>query len=118
MYEELVKNLRSVEGTWQTQEEEWMLQAANAIEKLMALTANSPKWVSVKERLPDKTGEYIVTYHYSWNEKRHVGLDSFRGKTCWAKKENKIVEAWMNKPEPYEESIEIEKKNKVEVDNK
>ncbi|GEM_PF-4047416 len=38
-YEELIKNLRSVKDTWQTQEEEWMLQAADAIEKLMALTA-------------------------------------------------------------------------------
>lgn len=34
-YEELIKNLRSVKDTWQTQEEEWMLQAADAIEKLM-----------------------------------------------------------------------------------
>ncbi len=42
-YEELIKNLRSVKDTWQTQEEEWMLQAADAIEKLKALTAADAK---------------------------------------------------------------------------
>lgn len=43
MYEELIMNLRSVKDTWQTQEEEWMLQAADAIEKLMALTSADVK---------------------------------------------------------------------------
>lgn len=42
-YEELIKNLRSVKDTWQTQEEEWMLQAADAIEKLKAFTAADAK---------------------------------------------------------------------------
>lgn len=42
-YEELIKNLRSIKDTWQTQEEEWMLQAADTIEKLMALTAVDAK---------------------------------------------------------------------------
>jgi hypothetical protein len=52
-YEELIKNLRSVKDTWQTQEEEWMLQAADAIEKLKALTADdiptAPQEMSARE---------------------------------------------------------------------
>ena len=34
MYDELVKNLRSVKDSWQTEEEQWMLDAADAIETL------------------------------------------------------------------------------------
>ena len=36
-YEELVKRLRSVKDTWQTAEEQWMLDAAEAIEELKTL---------------------------------------------------------------------------------
>ena len=34
MYEDLVKRLRSVKDIWQTEEETWMLDAADAIEEL------------------------------------------------------------------------------------
>lgn len=58
-YEELIKNLRSVKDTWQTQEEEWMLQAADAIEKLMTLPAADVK--------PVVKGEWIDKgYHEEW----------------------------------------------------
>ena len=30
-----------------------------------------------------------------------VGLDSFRGKSSWAKKKNRKVIAWMPLPQPY-----------------
>lgn len=126
MYEELINNLRSIKDVWQTQNEEWMLQAADAIESLNKridleylrgyadglLSVNKEKnnrWISVKEKLPEGPGEYIVTYRYPWykKEKCFVGLDSFRGKTCWAKQENRIVDAWMPKPEPYEEPAQL-----------
>lgn len=64
-------------------------------------------WISVNERLPEEKGEYLVTYHPCYwdrvSEETCVGLDSFRGKTSWAKHKFQKVTAWMSKPEPYEE---------------
>ena len=68
------------------------------------------EWISVEDRLPDEAGEYLVTYHPCyWDNVRKdqllVGLDSFRGKTTWAKKKYQVVVAWMHKPEPYIEDF-------------
>ena len=67
-------------------------------------------WVSCNDRLPEEKGEYLVTYHPCWwdqvGSSLEVGLDSFRGKTAWARKKFQRVVAWMKKPEPYEESVE------------
>ena len=65
MYEELVKRLRSVKDSWQTEEENLMLEAADAIEELefacnryekdyKDLCAYLPKWIPVGERLPEE----------------------------------------------------------------
>lgn len=47
-------------------------------------------WVSVDDRLPEEKGEYLVTYHPCyWDRVQDevcVGIDTFRGKTAWAKK--------------------------------
>jgi hypothetical protein len=53
-----------------------------------------------------EAGEYLVTYHpCCWGNVREdvsiVGVDSFRGKTTWAKNKYHKVIAWMPKPEPY-----------------
>lgn len=64
------------------------------------------KWIPVTEALPEEKGEYLVSYHpCHWNtisEKVLVGMDTFRGKTTWAKKKYQKVIAWMPLPEPYE----------------
>lgn len=64
------------------------------------------EWISVEDELPKEAGEYLVTVYPTWvgNPREHifVGLDSFRGKTSWAKKENQKVIAWMPKPKAYE----------------
>lgn len=54
-YEGLVTRLRSVKDTWQTEEEQWMLDAADAIEEL-----SKPKWISVDERLPEPYTEVLA----------------------------------------------------------
>ena len=64
------------------------------------------EWISVENELPKEAGEYLVTYHPCyWDYVREdvtiVGLDSFRGKTTWAKNKTQKVIAWMSKPEPY-----------------
>ena len=68
------------------------------------------EWIPVSERLPQKKGEYLVTYHpcyWDYVETAvKVGLDTFRGKTTWAKKKYQRVVAWMQLPEPYREEQE------------
>ena len=65
------------------------------------------EWISVKERLPEKPGEYLVAYQPCyWDNVQpefRVGIDSFRGKTAWAKKKYQCVTHWMPLPEPPEE---------------
>ena len=68
---------------------------------------NLCKWIPVTERLPEKSGEYLVTYHPCyWDDVESeilVGVDTFRGKTTWAKAKYQRVVAWMPLPEPYRE---------------
>ncbi len=64
-------------------------------------------WTKVEDGLPEQKGEYIVAYYpkcWGMCDKRkiHVGLNSFRGKSCWAKEASQEVIAWMPKP-TYEE---------------
>ena len=70
-------------------------------------------WVSVDDRLPGESGEYIVAYHpCHWDsvhtDKTYVGLDTFRGKTTWAKKKYQKVTHWMPKPEPPKEDTDVD----------
>lgn len=64
-------------------------------------------WIPVSERLPETPGEYMVAYHPCYWDCVHdeikVGLDSFRGKTSWAKKKYQRVTHWMPLPEPPKE---------------
>lgn len=93
-------------------ETDWDLGCRNQwewdTEILRTLPSAEPerKWISVVEALPEEKGEYLVSYHpCHWNavsEKVAVGIDTFRGKTTWAKKKYQKVIAWMSMPEPYE----------------
>ena len=67
-------------------------------------TVDAHGWISVEDRLPEK-GEYLVVYHPCWwddveYDKICVGMDTFRGKTSWAKKKFQRVTHWMPLPEP------------------
>ena len=71
-----------------------------------APTVNPYEWISVEDRFPEK-GEYLVAYHPCWWDdveygKVCVGMDTFRGKTSWAKKKFQRVTHWMPFPEPPE----------------
>lgn len=66
------------------------------------------EWISVEDRLPDVKGEYIVAYHPCWwdnvdYDKTLVGIDSFRGKTTWARRKFQRITHWMPLPEPPKE---------------
>lgn len=69
-------------------------------------------WIPVSERLPDKKGEYLVAYHPCYWENVHdafifVGVDTFRGKTTWAKNKFQRVTHWMPLPEPPKEATNV-----------
>ena len=67
------------------------------------------EWVSVEERLPDTAGEFLVVYHPCYGDKVtseiRVGIDSFRGKTAWAKRKYQRVTHWMPLPESPKEEL-------------
>lgn len=78
----------------------WEVQLADLIEP-----EQTCRWVSVDDRLPDSEGEFIVAYHPCYHaavdeNRTLVGMDSFRGKTAWAKRKYQRVTHWMPKPEP------------------
>lgn len=65
-------------------------------------------WTSVDDMLPNEKGEYLVVYHPCHWDRVHtdqifVGLDTFRGKTTWAKKKYQKVTHWTPLPEPPKE---------------
>ena len=131
MYEELVKRLRSAESNYQ-ETLDCLSEAADAIEHMqktilrlenelgiyddlpmvdqfmvLSKTEKTTQWIPVTERLPETPGEYMVAYHPCYWDRVHdeikVGLDSFRGKTSWAKKKYQRVTHWMPLPEPPKE---------------
>ena len=72
--------------------------------------AASP-WHRVEEELPKEAGEYIVAYHPCWwddvkTSVTEIGIDTFRGKTSWAKRKFQRVTHWMEKPEPPKEGTD------------
>ena len=78
----------------------------SAIATAPTLTPSS-EWVSVEDGLPDTAGEFLVVYHSCYWDKVtseiRVGIDSFRGKTAWAKRKYQRVTHWMSLPEPPKE---------------
>ena len=73
------------------------------IERQPTLTQPN-EWVRVEGKLPETAGEYLVVYHpCHWDNVSAeicVGIDSFRGKTAWAKKKYQHVTHWMPLPAP------------------
>ena len=71
----------------------------NAQPTLDVVLAN---WISVKDRLPDAPGQYLVAYHPCYFDvvfsDVRVGTDSFRGKAAWAKNKLQRVTHWMPLP--------------------
>lgn len=75
-----------------------MLPSLNAEDVMDAM------WVSVKDRLPDKKGDYIVNCRHTYggenpHVRNYVTIIHFRGKTKWATG-NDCITHWMPKPFP------------------
>jgi hypothetical protein len=82
------------------------VEVAKAVEN--APTIDASRWHRVEDGLPKKAGEYIVAYHPCWwNDVKtsvtEIGIDTFRGKTSWAKRKFQRVTHWTEKPDPPKE---------------
>lgn len=64
-----------------------------------------PHWIPCSEGLPKEKGTYLVTYHpCHWDYVEpvvEVGIDTFRGRSTWAKNKFQRVIAWMSMPISY-----------------
>lgn len=66
-----------------------------------ALIAQAPKWISVKDRLPEKTGLYIVCTAKKSVYTAKYCLTKCRG--SWQKNPETHISYWMPLPEPQKE---------------
>lgn len=55
------------------------------------------EWISVKDRLPEMKGYYLVCYPFY--NRQEINIVYFRGKSQWAKC-SKYITHWMPLPEP------------------
>ena len=83
--------------------EEAVDMASDALNGVIEL---SLPWIPCSEQLPSEKGEYLVTYHPCYWDRVEpevkVGIDTFRGKTSWAKRKYQKVIAWKPLPMPWE----------------
>lgn len=84
---------------------EYFCDATDVMDNLLTyaqhLEAQQPKWISVKERLPEETGKYIVC-----TRKKAVYCTAFRffhGDGYFATDSNTHITHWMLLPQPPEE---------------
>ena len=88
---------------------DWLNELKVLREKIQKLLEKQEKdrWIPVSVALPKEKAEYLVTYHPCyWDDVEtdiKIGIDSFRGKTTWAKRKYQRVIAFRPLPEPYQE---------------
>ena len=59
------------------------------------------EWISVKDRLPDKTGDYLVTTKNGYVQIAKWGFDLYKNSGWTGKHLAKCIVAWMELPEAY-----------------
>ena len=75
------------------------------VDHLIANGVTVQEWISIDERLPEEKGEYLVAYHPCYRndvkeDVTYTGIDTFRGKTTWAKNKFQRITHWMSMPDP------------------
>lgn len=86
---------------------EFVLSREETVKALAYLKwLDAQNWILCSGRLPSEKGEYLVTYHPCYYDivepEVKVGIDTFRGKTSWAKKKYQKVIAWKPLPMAWE----------------
>lgn len=64
------------------------------------------KWISVEERLPEKSGDYLVTTKNGYVQVAKWGFDLYKNSGWSGKHLAKCIIAWMPLPEPYKAESE------------
>ena len=109
---ETIIELRDNNGTGTQQEVcAFLANLMGVLEKQMSSSENPNRWIPVSERLPEKTGKYIVTVginRFGWGMFDEVSVATYNIRTGWFVRDDKDtvigdVTAWMPLPEPYEE---------------
>lgn len=73
-----------------------------AIENMPSVIPQKPRWIPVAERLPNKSGRYLVSY-----ESGYVGMVRYyESVSKWGCTTTERIVAWMPLPEPYKEDKE------------
>jgi hypothetical protein len=67
----------------------------------VVISSDENTWISVKERLPDKDGKYLVTLNILGD--KSVEIIEYRTNRGWGFFKKKIT-AWQPSPEPYKEA--------------
>ena len=57
------------------------------------------EWISVKDRLPDKRGEYLCYYKFEPDSPDVVCENTYQGSGLWLSEMDKVTH-WMEKPQP------------------
>ena len=72
----------------------------NLTDKLNATNDALPRWISVKEQLPDKNGKYLVNAHHWVEGVKPIIRCSLWLNGKWDKYDAYTVDHWMPLPEP------------------
>ena len=74
-----------------------------AVQEMMALPSVQPKakWIPCSERMPDKSGEYLITIKWEDGSEIYFSWFYLRDR-CWSYRNANVI-AWMELPEPYRE---------------
>lgn len=71
------------------------------------IALENSKWVSVKDRLPEKRGLYLCYYKYEPDSPNVICENTYLGSGLWQSEMSKITH-WMPIPEPPEEEDDNE----------
>ena len=66
---------------------------------LIAHGVTVQEWISVKDRLPDKRGEYLCYYKFEPDSPDVVCENTYQGGGLWLSEKDKVTH-WMKKPQP------------------
>ena len=91
-------------GTCSDEDMDARLNIQDAISEKIIEVVELPKWIPCEERLPEESGEYLVTYEWvgqSGTKYIEVEVTPFEHKR-WNALRTETILAWMPLPEPWE----------------